>query len=377
MLEYCVASFLDCDIKELVIVCKDDEKERIQEILNGLCTGKTIKYVSGGEQRQQSSKNGVDAINGSTTHVLIHDCARMLITPEIINRCILALEKNEAVITAMPLKDTIKIANNDKVISTPDRSNFIIVQTPQCFSLPLIKEAHKIANKTNYVATDDAGLIEHIGREVKIIEGSYENIKITTKDDIIVAENILIKREKRMDKYPPLRIGNGLDVHQLTIGRKLILGGVEINHEKGLMGHSDADVLAHAIMDAILGAAGLGDIGVHFPDTDEAYKDANSIDLLKKVISLIEAKNLLVGNIDAVIIAQKPKLLPHIENMRKNISKACGLSAELVNIKATTTENLSLLVEKKALHVWQTLYYIQIIRGFRCLKDVKKMNMGK
>ncbi len=343
MLEYSVLPFLACNIKDIVIVCKEDEQNQIKQMLSKVNIDAKVTYAQGGIERQNSCQNGLNALESNITHVLIHDCARMLITPDEINRCIEALSTCDAVITAVPLKDTIKRVQDDDVIETPDRSNYVLVQTPQCFSVPLIKKAHEYAKKSQFLATDDAGLIEHMGDHVKIIEGSYENIKITTKDDIIVAENILRKRGQVMDSKPLFRIGNGVDVHALVRGRKLILGGVNIEHEKGLLGHSDADVLTHAIMDAILGAAALGDIGVHFPDTDNTFKDANSLELLKKVMLLIQEKNYAIGNIDVVVMAQEPKLQPYVQSMRENIAKACNVDLDTVNIKATTTEHLSFI----------------------------------
>lgn len=344
VLEHCVLPFLRNDIEQIIIVCRDEEREIINNILNRAYEGVIFKYAKAGQERQGSCKNGIDDLDDDITHVLIHDCARMLVTPEIIDRCIEALNDCDAVIAAMPLKDTIKKAKDDIVINTPDRNEFITVQTPQCFLVDLIKQAHKHADETNFIGTDDASLVEHMDRSVKFVEGSYENIKITTKDDIIVAENILKNRGQSMDIVkPPLRIGNGFDVHALTEGRKLILGGIEIRHEKGLLGHSDADVLTHAIMDAILGALALGDIGKHFPDTDPKYKDADSIALLKNVMDLAKQKNYAIVNIDAVIMAQKPKLLPYIEKIRKSIADACDINFDTVSIKATTTEHLSFI----------------------------------
>lgn len=344
VLEHCVLPFLRNDIKQIVIVCRDEEREIINNILARAYEGVIFKCAKAGQERQGSCKNGIEALNDNITHVLIHDCARMLVTTEIINRCIEALKDYDAVIAAMPLKDTIKKVKGDKVITTPDRNEFITVQTPQCFLVGIIKQAHKYADKTSFIGTDDASLVEHMGKSVKFVEGSYENIKITTKDDIIVAENILGNRGQSMDTVkPPLRIGNGFDVHALTEGRKLILGGIEIKHEKGLLGHSDADVLSHAVMDAILGAAALGDIGKHFPDTDPKYKDANSIELLKNVMGLIKQNNYTIVNIDAVIMAQKPKLLPYIEKIRASIANACDMDLNTVSVKATTTEHLSFI----------------------------------
>ena len=360
VLEHCVAPFLRNDVSEIIIVCKDEEKESVQKILTHAYKNIDFSYAKAGEERQGSCENGINALSKNITHVLIHDCARMLITPDIIHRCIEALEECQAVITAMPLKDTIKQIKNKEIINTPNRNDYIIVQTPQCFSVELIKEAQAYAKKTQFLGTDDASLIEHMGRSVKFIEGSYGNIKITTKDDIIVAENILRKRGQVMVNVNPFRVGNGFDVHALISGRKLIIGGIEIKHEKGLLGHSDADVLTHAIMDAILGAAALGDIGKHFPDTDKRYKDADSIELLKKVMILVKQKHYTIGNIDAVVMAQEPKLQPYIEKIRENIADACDLDLDTVSVKATTTEHLSFIGREEGIASLATVLLLKV-----------------
>jgi len=343
VLQRCVEPFLQCGIKQVVIVCRSTDEKRIREIIKHAFLDVEFVFATGGKERQDSCKNGLLALGSDITHVLIHDCARMLITKEEIERCIEALKESDAVIAAMPLKDTIKKTKDNIVIDTPDRKDFYIVQTPQCFTKKLILQAHDFAQKTGFLGTDDASLVEHMGRPVKIAQGSYENIKITTKDDIIVAQNIIRKRGQAMDNTPAIRVGNGFDVHELTGGRKLILGGVEIEHKKGLLGHSDADVLVHAIMDAILGALALKDIGAHFPDTDDKYKNADSIELLKKVLVLMKNENYEIGNIDAVIMAQRPKLLPYIDTMRENIAKAANIDIGRISVKATTTEHLSFI----------------------------------
>ena len=180
------------------------------------------------------------------------------------------------------------------------------------------------------MGTDEGMLVEHLGEKVPIVEGDYANIKITTREDF--PENRFMKKD--------IRIGTGYDVHRLTEGRKLVLGGVEIPYEKGLLGHSDADVLLHALMDALLGAACLGDIGQHFPDSDERYRGISSLKLLGKVKSLISDSGYFVGNADITVIAQKPKIASYIPAMRKNIAETLGIEIERVNVKGTTTEKL-------------------------------------
>ncbi len=236
---------------------------------------------------------------------------------------------------AVPVKDTVKQASGHLVTDTPDRASLWAVQTPQVFRRQLYLQALEAVQDDS--VTDDCQLLERAGMPVELTAGSYENYKITTPDDL--------KEEKKM------RIGHGYDVHRLVEGRPLILGGVNIPWEKGLLGHSDADVLAHAVMDALLGAAALGDIGKHFPDTDPAYKGADSLVLAQKVAELLAQEGWRIGNVDATILCQAPKLAPHIAAMRQNLAAALGVDANQVSVKATTEEKLGFTGEGKGIAV--------------------------
>lgn len=217
---------------------------------------------------------------------------------------------------------------------TPDRSTLFAVQTPQVFDYALLLGALQNAKQKGLSLTDDCSAVEALGMTVLLTDGSEENIKITTPLDLDIA-GLILKREA-----DAMRIGHGYDVHRLVEGRKLILGGVEIPFEKGLDGHSDADVLVHAVMDALLGAAALGDIGKLFPDNDERYLGADSVELLKKVRDVLQEHGWKPGNLDATVIAQRPKLAPYIDTMRKRIADALETDAENVSVKATTEERL-------------------------------------
>ena len=241
---------------------------------------------------------------------------------------------------AVPLKDTVKRVNEGGVVvDTPPRDALRAVQTPQTFEAELIRRAHA-AYALGERATDDAALAERMGVKVRLTEGDVENIKLTTPEDMLLARQVILKREGQKEEKPMLRIGHGYDVHRLTEDRKLILCGVEIPYTLGLLGHSDADVALHALMDALLGAAALGDIGRHFPDTDPAYKGADSGKLLDHVVALLEEKGYAVGNVDVTIICQRPKLKDYIEQMRQNVARHLKVDVDCVNIKATTTEKL-------------------------------------
>lgn len=310
-------------VDELVLVAGGNRPQC--EAIAAACP-KPCTVVQGGATRADSVRSGLAAAKGQL--VAIHDAARPFASAEIITAALQAAAESGAAAPAVPVKDTIKIADQDgKVVATPDRAMLYAVQTPQCFDRALYLQAlEAVSGEKASLVTDDCSLFELAGLPVTLTEGDYANLKITTKEDL--------QKEKTM------RIGHGYDVHRLVEDRKLILGGVEVPYEKGLLGHSDADVLLHAVMDAVLGAAALGDIGQHFPDTDPAYKGADSLALTREVAKIIAAHGYKVGNIDATILCQRPKLAPHIPAMRQNIADAFGLPLDAVSVKATTEEHL-------------------------------------
>ena len=301
---------------------------------------KPCTVVGGGATRADSVCSGLRAAKGQL--VAIHDAARPFVSEQVITDALAEAEAMGAAAPAVAVKDTIKIANDGAVVQTPDRAALFAVQTPQCFCRNLYwKALEAVQGEKVHLVTDDCSLFELAGLPVHLTQGDYVNLKITTKEDLpAAAQN---KGENTM------RIGHGYDVHRLVEGRKLIMGGVTIPYEKGLLGHSDADVLVHAIMDALLGAAALRDIGRHFPDNDPAYEGADSIELLKKVGEMLEERMYLIENIDATVIAQKPKLLPYIDTMVKNVAEALHLEEDQVNIKATTEEGLGFTGKKEGI----------------------------
>ena len=295
-----------------------------------------VTIVAGGDSRQSSVWNGLCALPESCTHVLIHDGARCLVDEGTIRRCMASVKAHGTGVAAIPAIDTIKQVDADEIVTaTPDRSQLRAVQTPQGFTVELIRRAHMSAQQAGFLGTDDASLVERLGHPVRLTEGNRRNIKLTTPEDMIMAEAFLGRN------FPALRVGQGYDVHRLVEGRDLILCGVNIPHTLGLLGHSDADVAVHALMDAMLGAMALGDIGKHFPDTDERYRGISSMKLLEHVVALLKERHARVTNCDVTIVAQKPKLLPHIPQMQANIASALELPLDRVNIKATTTERLA------------------------------------
>lgn len=357
-------------IGELVLVTGPDDSLARQLAAN--CK-KPVRLVRGGATRAESAAAGVRAATGEL--VAIHDAARPFVTPEVITAALRAADAIGAAAPAVPVKDTIKIAAEAAagpaaaaapaatagpaatakiaapaakltvpapaaepapqsapaprlVQSTPPRASLYAVQTPQCFARETYLTLLEAAGQTGQLPalTDDCQIFEQAGLPVALTPGSYANSKITTIEDL--------KGESSM------RIGHGYDVHRLVEGRKLILGGVEIPYEKGLLGHSDADVLTHAAMDALLGAAALGDIGQHFPDSDPAYKGADSLALARAVRQKLAEAGWRLDNLDATILCQAPKLAPHIPAMRQNLAAALAVPPEQVSVKATTEEHL-------------------------------------
>ena len=331
-----IRAFEQCpQIGEIVLVAGKNRAFVEQQAVG--CT-KPVQIVAGGATRAESAKNGVLAAHGEL--VAVHDAARPFVSPAVIAAVLEAAARCGAAAPAVPVKDTIKqaVPGDGKTVpeaclvrSTPDRSTLYAVQTPQCFDRAAYLAAlDELDEASTRLVTDDCSLFELTGRPVELVQGDYANIKITTREDLPRTEN----GGKKM------RIGHGYDVHRLVEGRKLILGGVEVPYEKGLLGHSDADVLAHAVMDAVLGAAALGDIGQHFPDTAEEYAGADSLMLARRVAEIMTEHGWRIENIDATILCQRPKLAPHIPAMRAKLAEAFGMPVDAVSVKATTEEHL-------------------------------------
>ncbi|MGI6151832.1 MAG: 2-C-methyl-D-erythritol 2,4-cyclodiphosphate synthase [Christensenellales bacterium] len=317
-------------VDRLVLVASEETLSACQALATG--ADKPAKVILGGVRRQDSVLFGLRAI-ADCDIALIHDGARPFVTQAMLMESIRSAGEFGSGVAAIPVTDTIKFAPDGIVESTVDRTGLYRMQTPQTFRLKEILSAYEAHIGED--VTDDAALFSAAGHEVRLIPGSEDNIKLTLPEDLHRAQAIAAGREGGYT-----RVGFGEDYHQLVEGRKLVLGGVEIPFEKGLLGHSDADVITHAVMDALLGAAALGDIGTHFPDTDEACRGADSIALLKRVAELVEQAGFRVANIDATVIAQKPKLAPHIDRMRQNIAVALGIPKCAVAVKATTTEGM-------------------------------------
>ena len=325
ILEHTVEKFASCDfVKNIVIVTGKDYLDECRCLCQRLAPKSMIHIIAGGKERQDSIYNAMEFLEDQGVQpediVLVHDGVRPYVSKGIIAAVAEKAAETGAAITAVPPKDTIR--HIDK--GTLDRSRLCCVQTPQGFCFGLLKEAFEKAMAESFYGTDDASLVERLGHAVAIVPGEYSNIKITTPEDLNME----------------MRIGTGYDVHKLVEGRTLILGGVTIPHEMGLLGHSDADVLTHALMDALLGAAALGDIGKLFPDNDDSFKGISSIELLRRVKSALDDKHYSLGNADITVICQRPKLAGYIDEMRANIAEALDTELDKISIKATTTEKL-------------------------------------
>ena len=293
---------------------------------------KNIKIIYGGKTRAESSYNGLKSISKSKIKkVLIHDAARPNFSLKLLNKIVETLKKNKSVIPVLKPKDTAKFKSRNLIVNL-NRNYLYLTQTPQGFDF---KELYNLQNNKNFKATDDANYFIKANKKIKFINGENENEKITYKSDIV--KNHIIK------------YGIGFDVHRLVPKRKLYLGGLRIKSNLGTLGHSDGDPVLHAIIDSILGACKMGDIGEWFSDKNKKFKNIRSTILLKKIINEIKKKNYFINNIDINIITQTPKISKYKNKIVKTISNICELSPNKINIKGKTTEKLGLIGKEKAI----------------------------
>ncbi|MBQ8606266.1 MAG: 2-C-methyl-D-erythritol 2,4-cyclodiphosphate synthase [Clostridia bacterium] len=335
-------------LTDIIVVTKPENHSAIVDIAKKYGITKPLQITDGGSTRAESVLRGVGL--SKSDYVSIMDGARPLVLSSDIDNTAFAAFEFGAAALGTPMTDTVKKVDKNAVIETTvDRSNLVRIQTPQIFEREKYSELAIKASSVDHEFTDDCSIYEYFGEKVKIVNSSNENIKITVQSDLETCSRLM----------SPLavRVGHGYDVHKLTEDRKLVLCGVEIDFELGLLGHSDADVALHALMDSMLGAAAMGDIGRHFPDTSAEFKDISSMVLLERVAKSVFEKYTF-GNCDVTIIAQKPKLLPHIPKMRENIANTLGVPVDTVNVKATTEEKLGFTgaLEGISAHSVCTLY---------------------
>jgi len=329
----------------IIVVVPCENCTWVEEQVQKYDLSKVFKVIAGGKHRQDSVLAGLEVLPLEIELVLVHDGVRPFVPVSVIENCLKEAEKNGAAMVAVPVKDTLKAVSRDNVIEqTIDRSGVWQAQTPQAAKVSLLKKAFAdVIKHKDFIATDEAALLERVNIPVKVVEGSEKNIKITRPEDLILAKAILMESQGDINSMKgacQYSSGYGYDAHRLVEGRPLVLGGVTVPHEKGLLGHSDADVLTHALCDAMLGGAGAGDIGQHFPDTDEKFKGISSLRILESVSDLVAQKGYVLHNADITVVAQKPKLVEYFKAMQKNLAAACGVDPASINLKATTTEGL-------------------------------------
>jgi 2-C-methyl-D-erythritol 4-phosphate cytidylyltransferase/2-C-methyl-D-erythritol 2,4-cyclodiphosphate synthase len=325
----------------LQVVIHPDDRENYEasagEVSESL-RKRLLPPAFGGASRQESVRNGLEALAAQEPQpktVLIHDAARPFADAALIERAIDAAREFGAAAPGVAISDTIKeIDAAGRVLSTPERARLRAVQTPQAFAFELILNAHRRAAGSKVEFTDDAMVAEEAGCAVHIFAGDALNFKLTTAEDFMRATALLL------NALPDVRTGQGYDVHAFGEGDKVWLGGVAIPHSQGLAGHSDADVLAHAVTDAILGAISEGDIGAHFPPSDPKWKGAASSIFLQHAAELVKARGGMIAHIDATIVCEAPKIGPHRDAIRASLAKILGVEEDRVAIKATTSERL-------------------------------------
>jgi 2-C-methyl-D-erythritol 4-phosphate cytidylyltransferase / 2-C-methyl-D-erythritol 2,4-cyclodiphosphate synthase len=301
--------------------------------------GVRVVVATGGARRQDSVRNALACVSPHADLIVVHDAARPFASADLFSRTIRAAREHGAAIAALPASDTVKQTEGGaggRVISaTLRRETIYLAQTPQAFRREILEAGFERGG--DVLATDDAALVERAGYPVYVVEGEAGNIKVTTPTDL---DNARARVRAALPTPDLLRIGTGYDLHQLVEGRPLVLAGVRIPFDRGLKGHSDADIVCHAVTDAVLGAAALGDIGQLFPDTAAAWKDADSLVLLERAMTLVTAAGYRIVNADATIVAERPKLLPYVKQMRANLARVLGVSEEAVSVKGKTNEQL-------------------------------------
>lgn len=345
MLERSLDPFLELDlVRELVVALPAELASRPPEYLRA--AAKPLRIVAGGPTRQASVASAFEAVSADADVLVIHDAARPFVTRALIVSTIEAAAEHGAALAAVRASDTIRevAAGTGRVVRTLERDAIYLAQTPQAFRRDVLRDAIALG-RTGHAGTDEAALAERAGHAVRLVEGDPRNIKITTEADLTIARALVA---------PPalaMRVGTGYDLHRLVPGRPLVLGGVTLPFDRGLAGHSDADAVCHAVADAILGAAGAGNLGRLFPDTDPRWKDVVSTDLLREAARLVREAGFLVENLDVVIIAERPRIEPHAEAMCAALAGALGIEAASISVKGKTNEGVGEIGRGEAIAV--------------------------
>ncbi|NDV61392.1 2-C-methyl-D-erythritol 2,4-cyclodiphosphate synthase [Puniceicoccales bacterium CK1056] len=346
--EHVLDAFIQSETQDaLVVVSRDDlQRKELKSIVRKKRISLPVFYTLGGSARQESVLNGLEILPSECKYVTIHDCARPAVHLTALKAVRSAVtEMDCAVSLAHRVTDTIRqfeqlpLEQPAKGQLLP-REHLWAMETPQAFPRALIEEAHQSLQAT---VTDDLAVVEEMGLPVLLVESVFQNPKLTRPADLPLLEKLLSRNTMNNSSRPPFRVGFGYDIHRLKEGLPLILGGIAISSDVGLVGHSDADVLSHAIADAILGGCGLPDIGHYFPNTDAGIKGISSQEILKKACKEADRLGYRLLNVDASLIAEKPKISPYLERMKRQLSKTLGLQETEIGIKATTQEQIGAL----------------------------------
>ena len=339
MLLHSIAAVAACPIvAEIVVAVPRDSSGWHFDVLDRHVP---VTFVNGGARRQDSVAHALARVSEAADLIVVHDAARPFVSADLIERTVRAAAAHGAAIAALPVSDTVKQVSTpdgvgERVIrATLPRDTIFLAQTPQAFRRDVL--AHAMAGAQDVAVTDEAMLVERAGFPVHLVEGDPENIKVTTPEDLARAR---ARVQAMASPGGSTRIGTGYDLHRLVTGRPLILAGVTIPFDRGLQGHSDADIVCHAVTDAVLGAAGAGDIGRLFPDSDPQWKDADSVQFLRQAADHVRQSGYTVVNVDATVIAERPKLLPYLDGMRANVAKALGIEPDAVSVKGKTNEGV-------------------------------------
>ncbi len=322
-----IEAFQACPyIREIIVVTPPENRAVIEQFVSGLV------FTAPGETRLASVQNGVACVNPQAHVIAVHDGARPLVRTADINACVQAAQAHKAAVLAVPVKDTIKTVQEQTVVNTPDRNRLWAAQTPQCYRRAVLVEAlEKFGQEKD--ATDESQLVEKLGVSVAVVPSTYANFKITTPEDLLCAQALVAQSHF-------CRTGFGFDLHRLEPGRKFIIGGVEIPHDKGFLGHSDGDLVLHALCDAILGALCAGEIGLLFPPTDPTIKGIDSRKIARRVLEIVRRHHGQIIHLDATLITQEPKIKPHYEAVRKSLASIFDMPIEQVSFKSKSHEQV-------------------------------------
>src|SRR3954468_11602642 len=323
-------------VTQVVVVTRADAVDAVSRKISA--PGRAVAVVPGGATRQESVAAAFDRVAPGAAYVMVHDAARPFVTPALSERTLDAAIESGAAIAALPARDTVKQAVADTgrhfIAQTLPREEIYLAQTPQAFRRDILASAVALG-RSGAAATDESALAELAGSRIRLVEGDALNFKVTTEGDLAMSRALAGAQDAAV-----MRAGTGYDLHRLVEGRPLLLAGVRIPGDRGALGHSDADIVCHVVTDAILGAAGAGDIGRHYPDTDAKWKDASSIHLLSQSVSRVRAAGFEIVNVDVTVILERPKIAPHVREIERGLAAALGIDAARVSVKGKTNEGV-------------------------------------